>query len=161
MRLWQVPAANITSDAVEYTTATPASGLTLKANYYAVGVGDTVLKYRQDEIWDTIEWLKNEAMAAHDTARFTRPVVGVNGGATFFRATLVTTAYGSKWQKTLVTDTDISSNPITVETSVYFGYTVGTAELEVNGPSQLGTVGMDTAWEEIKQYYIGSAQASA
>ena len=161
MRIWQLGADNITSDNVAYSTATPASGLTLVVNTFLAGVGDNVLKYRQDEILDTIEWLKNEAKAQMDTARFPRPAYGANGGATYFKASLITTAFGQKFSKTLVTDTDLTSPAVTDEDAVWWGIQVGTAALPLNDVARLGSVGMDTAFEEIKQFYIQSAQASA
>jgi len=161
MRLWQLPGDNITSDNVGYTTATPASGLTVNENQYLMAVGDNVLKYRQDEILDTIEWLKNEASAQMETAAFPRPAYGANGGATLFRTSLIATSFGQKYTFTLVTDTDLTSNPITDENSVYWGYSVGTAALTVNDVAKMGSGGFDRAFEEMKQYYIQSDQASS
>ena len=65
MRQWVIPADEIRSDAVAYTAAAAAS-LTQVQNAYIALVGANVLKYRQDEILDTINWLKNTAMAAMD-----------------------------------------------------------------------------------------------
>jgi hypothetical protein len=161
MRIWQLDGSEIRSDAVAYSTATPASGLTILENQYLVGVGNNVLKYRQNEIWDLIEWLKDEAMAQMETTRFPRPAYGGTGGGTFFKASLIGTATGFKFSKTLVTSVDLTTVPITDENAVYWGYTVGTAALPVNDVELMGSGGMDRAWEEIKQYYIGSAQASA
>jgi hypothetical protein len=124
-------------------------------------VGNNVLKYRQLEILDLVEWLMTEAIAAQDTARFPRPAYGATGGGTFFKASLLTTANGFKWSKTLVQSVDLTTVPITDENAVYYGITVGTAALDVNDAARMGTVGMDTAFEQIKEYYLQSAQASA
>lgn len=161
MRVWQLGADNITSDNVAYSTATPASGLTINENAFLAAVGDNVLKYRQIEILDTIEWLMNEAIAQMDTANFPRPAYGATGGGTFFKAKLITTSFGQKYLHTLVTSVDLTTVPITDEDAVYWGLTVGTAALAVNDAAKIANIGMDTAYEEIKQFYIQSAQASA
>jgi hypothetical protein len=161
MRVWQLTADNITSDNVAYSTATPASGLTLTQNSYLLGVGDNVLKYRQIEILDTVEWLKDEAMAQMDTTRFPRPAYGATGGGTYFKAKLITTAFGQKWLHTLVTNTDLTTPSVTDEDAVWWGIQVGTAALAVNDAAKIANIGMDTAFEEIKQFYIQSAQASS
>lgn len=160
MRQWVIPADEIRSDAVAYTAAAAAS-LTQVQNAYIALVGANVLKYRQDEILDTINWLKNTAMAAMDTARFPRPANGAGVGGTFLKAKLIATDFGQKNVATLVTSTNLGAHPLTDDDAVYWGYTAPTTADAVNTAVQLGSVAMDNAFEEFYQFYIQSAQASA
>jgi hypothetical protein len=82
-------------------------------------------------------------------------------GGTFLKAKLIGTATGYKATKTLVTSTDLSTDHLTDEDAVYFGYTAPTAAAAVNTAVQMGSGPFDRAFEEIKQYYIGSSQASS
>ena len=161
MRLFELPADNITHDNVTYSTATPASGLTVNPNCFEVAVGDNVLKYRQNEILNAVEWAMTRAMADQDTTRFPRPAYGANGGGTFYKVKFITTNTGVKFLATLVTSTNLTSVPFTDEDAVYWGLTVGTAALAVNDACRLGSVGQETGFNEIKHFYLASAEASA
>jgi hypothetical protein len=157
MRQWKLPAAEIRHDAVVYSTATPASGLTQGANAYYLLVGDNVLKYRQIEIWDAAEWLVSLAQAAFDTAEFPRPA---DIGGTFLDVELIGTVSGVKHTFVLLTPADMSTHPLNNENMIYVGFTGEPDTTVVNNAKKMGDGNFSRAFEEIKHYYLASAQAS-
>jgi hypothetical protein len=157
MRQWKLPATEIRHDAVVYTTATPASGLTQGANAYYLLVGDNVLKYRQIEILDAAEWLQSLASAAFDTPEFPRPA---DIGGTFLRVPLIVASSGVKHGAVLLTPADMSTHPLSSEDNIYWGLTGEPNTTVLNNAKKMGSGSMERALNEIKHYYIASAQAS-
>jgi hypothetical protein len=157
MRQWELPADSLRSDNVTYTTGA-ANTLTQNANCYEMLVGDNVLKYRQIEIWDSAEWIMTEARAGLGTVRFPDPA---NIGGTFLQVKLIATDVGMKFEKTLLTPADMSTHPLSNEDSIYYGFTGSASTSTFNVAKKMGSVALEAAWEEIKQFYIQSAQASA
>jgi len=156
MRQWKLPAAEIRHDAVAYTTGA-ANTLTQAANAYYLLIGDNVLKYRQIEIWDAAEWLVSLASADFDTAGFPRPA---DIGGTFLDVELIGTVSGVKHTAVLLTPADMSTHPLSNENMIYVGFTGAANSILVNNAKKMGSANFARAFEEIKHYYLASAQAS-